>query len=568
MTDSDDSAQGNTMTRRTLLKTVGAAAGGATALKATENTAIDPIGDAKAIDPALIVGGVFGASGIATSWLLRDDSPLSAETASDGLSASALEEEAYNAFRVRRSTNRSTHTDNQNIVQNLDDSLYSEGKVAAIQAINNEKSESEVTSAAQTEVDTRITTIKRNYLKSWNEAAQEFVNYYQGFVEHSNLTADNYFSIDYQTGSWGDDPTAFPDSGNSEAYTGTAINTHTLPDGTTIDVTELQTGTSTEVSPLSTQDLVDAWVWYIGIGNIGYLRYYEWRNTWDEIETVAQAARDGLSTWVSNIYNDVQSGDLDPAELLSASELADISTDNTEFPQAYADLAALNVDNDLGGNAVINPANVDAEIRGALSVTGEVTFTVGTTVDPSSDSYSYYFTYDVSLASGEWLDYETGIDGGVITFTTEPYTDTEFVIETNNDETATALGDNFTDNGDGTWSYDASSQLEDDLADITFVQFRSPTDGTHFETVELQNPFDVVNLEDADGTQIDSTVVDSPTPHDDTNYITKEEWDQRLQRQEELIDDHESATGGGFITDSNRMLAGGAALVGAWLLGK
>jgi hypothetical protein len=231
---------------------------------------------------------------------------------------------------------------------------------------------------------------------------------------------------------------------------------------------------------------------------------------------------------------------------------------------------ALNIAADVGSEIVINPSRVDAEIAGNLGATGETTFEAGTTVDPTSDSLSYYFTYDVSKASGNWSDYQTSVDGGTITFTAQPYEQTEFEVSTNKSESVVVTGDSFTDNGDGTWSFDASGQLENNIAEVTGVTFRATVSETQYETVQLRDPFEVISITNDAGKEQQETTVTQSEPHNDTNYITQEEWEARQQRIDDLIEEYEEdknggggGGGGGWPDLSNTEIPGGALIVAA-----
>jgi len=117
---------------------------------------------------------------------------------------------------------------------------------------------------------------------------------------------------------------------------------------------------------------------------------------------------------------------------------------------------------------------------------------------------------------------------------------------------------------------------------VTGVIFASGVSETQYETVQLREAFEVISITNDSGEDVSDTTVTKSQAHNDTNYITKEEWNQREQRIEDLIEEYENSTsdggggGGGPLIDESALdfglpggavLAGGAAL-GAYLLGR
>lgn len=527
-------AGGPQMNRRTLLKTVGVTAGAAAGVHYT-----DPVQDAQAVacGGACIIGASV-ATGVVVGWALREYEVVGSNPPAEGLTASAVRQQSYDTARTRKSTNASTFVDNRNIISSgFKDSLYAEGKVAAIQAINNGETESVVNTAAQDAADAHGATVQSNLLKTWNESVNELYSMKATLDSHPDATSSDVFTVYLEQNENTGSALGSKQSKDVTLADGSTMTVYLHHDSTVADRTQGPTSSGSYHQHIEVSH---------GGNNFTYLRSDTWPSIWSEISTEITNAKNNLSTWVTNIYGDVQSGDLNTADLLTPAELAEMSTTNSEYNQAVADLQALNVASNNGAEIVVNPASVDADISGNLASTGEVTFEAGTTVDPTADSYSYYFTYDSSTVSGNWTEYETAVDGGNITFTTEPYSGSVYTVDTAAGESVEVTATDFADNGDGTWTYDASADLETAITEVSEVTFASEGTETAYQTVMLEQPFDVVSITDDAGESLATTTVTQEEPHNDTNYITKAEWDKRLQRQEDLIDRYEESqsTGG------------------------
>jgi len=291
----------------------------------------------------------------------------------------------------------------------------------------------------------------------------------------------------------------------------------------------------------------------------------DWSGILSDIEDAFQKVNGGLSTWVSGVYGDVQAGSLDTSDLLTPREQAKLTADDEDFPQAIADLQALNISVDLEREAEVYIPDVDATIFGQLGYTGDTQLEVGT-VDPNAtDSEtgdpiypgSFYFTYDISRGEGTWAEYNGGIDGGNLTFTAEPYENTLYRVQTSADETAEVTADDFEDNGDGTWAADLTDQLDNAITNADEIKFYSETGDTQYETIRLKDSFEIKSFTDSDGNQYNSSAFARSEPQDDTNYISEEEWKAQQERHEELIQKYEESqdeSGAGLI----QRLQGGA----------
>lgn len=252
--------------------------------------------------------------------------------------------------------------------------------------------------------------------------------------------------------------------------------------------------------------------------------------------------------------------------------------DGEETSQALADLIALNISVDLEREATISIAETGTTLRGSFGLTDETDGPIeaGTTYDPSTFTGDAYFTTDVSLLEGTWSAFQTGVDGGVITLSAEPYEGTVYKVETTAPETVSVAATDFTDNGDGTWSYDASADMETPITEISSVAYFAASEETNYQTINLDTSFTVEGFENTEtGEPADNATFTSTEPQTDTNYITQSEWDDLEAQNEELIQTYEDSknTGGGFgFADLGPIPGGGvvvgAIAVGAYLLGR
>jgi len=562
------------MTRRELFRRGGAAAAGTAAVVGGGSQIVpqfSPIGRAQAIAPIVVVGGVAAASA-GVGWALGEWDPLKSDTPPDGLTGEALKNEVYTTSRTRKSTNASTIVDNENILDGVKHAAYADGKVAAIEALNDQKSQSNVSDAGTAAVDSYETTVKKNLIKTWNEAARELESAVNSLSSHADTSPSDVYTPHYENGS-------------TEPATQASVQTvaHTLPDGSTIDVVIITiSDTFNHFAPFDTghgdsygyDGGADPFlrVSYDG-DSFDYLRFTDWRAIWTEITSVFDSVSNGIVTWVDNIYGKVQAGELDTADLLTPRELAEMSASEEGVNQAIADLVALNIPVNLEREAKIEISrpNETVTVSGMLAPTDPPSdgMTAGTTYDPSNMTGDVYFTYDVTQGTTTWTAYQTGVDGGVVTFTAEPHSNLSYKITTTAGETVTVPASDFTyndggtpdDTSDDTWTVDISSEVETAITEVDTVEMVSSQSETQYETIQLKDPFTIKKFTDSDGNEYDSATFTNNEPQDDTNYITQDEWDNLQERNEELIQKYEDANndGGGPLFAG---FSGGGGLAG------
>jgi hypothetical protein len=569
--------------RRTFVKGLGVA--GATAAGLSYENG--PVQESEAIVP--LVGYAVGAAaisaigGIGLGWSLREYEIIGSNPPAEGLTADALEQQVYQTARTRQSTNASTIVDNQNILDGVKHNAYTEAKIAAIEELNAGSTESQVLSAANGAIDSYHTTVQKNILKTWNEAFREFKALYDSVVAHSELSAG---------------PTGlFPDGDRDSFFSGGPV-TKTLADGTTFDVetiyhnydsggtydpinyhwnaTGFETKTTDAAYSPDTFIKVDT-----SSGTVEYLDGDVWGGLWTDVESKFTNVRNGISTWVTNVYGNVQSGEIEVSDLVTPKERAAMMAQDEGTSQAIADLIALNVPVDLEREATITISDTGATLSGTFGLTdsNDGPLETGVTYDPSTFTGDVYFTADMSLVDGPWGAINTAVDGGVITITSEPYEATAIEVTTTAGETVTVpAADWVAGSTSGEWTYDASGDLETPITEVKTARFHATATETAYDTVQLKGLFTLDKLVNTDtGEEETATTFSSSQPQDDTNYITQEEWNSLEEQNQKLIDKYEqSQSGGGGLDLSGldmfglpgEIVALGAAAVAALMASK
>lgn len=217
--------------RREFMRRVGAGAAGvgAVAVGANQHPQFSPVGRAEAIGPVAIFGA---AAAVQTGWMLYEEGVIGSDDPPEGLTPDALHAMVHESALTRVSNNQSTFVDNKNIVESgFSHTLFGDGKLAAIEKLNEQASQQEVQDAATDAADEHATTVIRNLLKSWNEAVHEFENLWNSVDKHEDLSTDDVFPVSDDHGDWNDSEYSI-----SLDYPLLDEDEHTLPNGDTIDV--------------------------------------------------------------------------------------------------------------------------------------------------------------------------------------------------------------------------------------------------------------------------------------------------------------------------------------------
>ncbi|GGN18621.1 twin-arginine translocation signal domain-containing protein [Halarchaeum nitratireducens] len=565
------------MTRRGLIKTVGVGVGAATiggvGLQQTDDAAAIDVGTALAA-----AGSATGLAGAQVAWMLRDWNPFAGDSPPDGLSADALKQRVRQTVKTRKSTNASTIIDNQNIISaGLENTLYIEGKTAAVEQLNNGKTQDEVQSAAINAMEAHMTTVEKNLLKTWNESVNELNTLASALKSHPDASPKDVLAAWYKGGQ--------DDRAPAIAQVSASL---TLSDGTDFDISRIEAGFEESTwDPVNKESQSGADNYKIALReeDFVYLEYGLWNGIWSDLQTVKTDVNDGLVTWVDSVYGQVQSGDLELGDLttprMRANQMAD---EKGGEANAIADLQALNIPITAGEQTTIEieKTNATLTLSGTLAYTGDKTIQSGTTYDPSSWSDAVaYFTYDQSTASGTWSAYQTAVDGGIVAFTAAPTEGTAYRISTAANESVTVQGGDFTPvDSSGSevdpvsttpdhWEVDLSEKLANPITEVESVQLASGVTESKTKTIILDDPFTVKSIK-RDGKSAESATFEQTEPQTDDNYITQDEWEEMQKKNQELIEKYEdSQNSGGFsipglggLGDTGSLIGGFAVLLG------
>jgi len=557
MPTATDDGGGRSMGRRTFLRGVGATAAAGAGLAYSDG----PIGNAEALGPTLF-GGATGVT--VARWLIEEVNPFGASSPDSGLTPSALKQQVYQTAKTRKSTNASTMVDNRNMIEmGLPNALYVEGKLAAIEKLNQQAAKADVESAAHDAMAKYATTIEKNLLKSFNETVAEVLSLITTTQSHPDVGIQDLFG-QYNGGAVDSSQTM---------VTSTPESNFTLSDGSTFSVSEAPgfdaSGYSSSYDPLRDNSGNS---WGVAVttssGDVYYLKEDDWRPLWNDLQNTISNVESGLTTWVNNVYDQVQAGSIEISELITPRERSQMIAEEDGAAQAIADLQALNVPVDVDNQATVSFSSTNATLRGTLAMTNPEgqTLEPGTSYNPSSDTWSggsLYLTYDVSTGQGDWNAFTEGVDGGVAKFGEEPYENTTYRIDTSANETVSVNSGNFTPvNSSGAevpetdataWQIDLSEKLEQDITNITDVSFFSPVEETQMETIQIDEAFTLEEIRntETDETKDSMTFENSGEPQTDNNYITQEEWTELQNQNEELIEKYEESQ------ESNDGLLGG-----------
>ncbi|TKX77119.1 hypothetical protein EXE53_28285, partial [Halorubrum sp. SD626R] len=337
------------LTRRGLLRTtavgIGAAAGvGALGSTARPAAAIDwgSIGKTAAIAAV--------SPPVALGWALREYEVFGSNPPAEGLTTEALQQQVYQTARTRRSVNSSTIIDNSNILDGIENTAYTDAKVAAIEELNSGSSESAVLDAANAEIDSYFTTVQSNFLKSWNESTAEWASLLSALKSHPDIGVFDVITAPPANAAE-DEPLIAAKAGEwSTATYGASTTSYTLADGTSFEMAAfgLEAPNTTWYTPVSGYAGISAdldgppQVSYDG-QTVEFPRLQPWVDMLSTMETKEQNVRDGISTWVSNVYGDVQSGEIEITELITPRDRAAMLSDDESEAQAISALAALNI---------------------------------------------------------------------------------------------------------------------------------------------------------------------------------------------------------------------------------
>ena len=570
--DGDRSDRSGGLGRRTFVKGIGASVVGAAGLASTTKpaAAVDWgfVGTAAA---STIVGGP-----IAIGWALREFEIIGADEPPEGLTPEALGQASYEAWVKRKSNDQSTFVDNRNMASGgIKNTAYTEGKTAAIEALNNGASDADVQAAAVDAVNAYEKTIVGNLAKSWNETLKEYNSFYTRLDSHSDASTGDYLR-GYPSG----EGTSYPIINHNLI---TDYTTDRLPEGVSVNVIHWVFDNTNFVGPEAKTYAASPFEYWSSTGgdsnkdwttasdlgsgsditglNTGLkVRYdgdvVEWPGfeKWGRVfDTVLQAftdARDGIILWADEVTTQVNEGDIEISDIITPRQRASMMADGETNNQAISDLIALNASVDPEREAVITMEETGATLTGTFGLTdsSDGPLEAGTTYDPSNFNGDVFFTSDLSLIEGSFAGFSSQIDNGNVTLTEQPYENTRLNVTTTADESVEVDAGNWTSTGSGNYTYNATPDLSNTSAEVDGVHYVSTAQEAQYDTFRLDGSFTVESITNTQtGESVTETNFTQTTPQTDSNYLTQEDWDQLEQQNKELIEKYEQETSGGGI---------------------
>jgi hypothetical protein len=517
----------------------------------------------------LIAGGIVvtAAAGYLMGTALSDAFGPEEGGLSEYQGATALHREIYARALEMSTANTALNTVFSNRLEDTRNIAWMKGKAAAIEQMNAGKPLADAEAAALEANDAYYTTIEKNVLNHWNESLNKIEHYADMAVSHSNLDGETLFGVGFTDYKPVED-TFYTSNG----YKTGGFEEKELRDGTMYDTRVLFfQGVDTSST---TQYLVYSYDGRDHNNNIGN-DLHNSSGYIDDPDTNAEASPElmavrglladiwtqwdqmntNLQTFVNDAYTSLQSGDIDLTDLVDpvtlASEYSSAYDSTGYYGYAAANLAILGVPTDLSGNATITLVNDGATVSGTLFVESPPTggLDVGTEYDPVGDSLgTVYLAYapesgNRELAASAYTD----VDGGLWTLNSEPEKDVVYTVYTVDGETATAEKADFTDNGDGTYTVDLSSQLDNTIVGVSQVIISS-VDGLPGELIQITQPFIIESLTDTKTGESVSAYEPEPYNQQTTDVtLTQAQLEALLAVREDF--DESPAGGGGLSFD-------------------
>lgn len=576
MTHTDDEPTGLApMSRRRMMKMTAAGAGAAVAGKSVSTfSGSAPIGTARAGVPLAAVGFMVGVA--VGEWALRRVTEYLDQGDPDGtLPADIVLNAVWDRIETRYSVNQSMFVDNMNIIERIGHVEFHEAKLAAFEKLEHDPaaSQEEVLEAAENAASAHLVTVQENFLRSWNEAVVELYALWDMLDDHEDLDAEedvfaHYHDEDGEDSldrdrdipprTWFDGYLQGP-SKRFELYDGSEVECERPGiagedagyggDTTWFWAPPELTSQDDNYDYAPTDRLRFPGIWLQGGYDYddSFLAYNRWATVWNKLETQHDQLLDDISIWVSAVYNDIQTGELETGELLTPSDVAELLPEEEEGSRAVADLLALNypVDLDHEYHILLNLDVADVNMYGILGVSDEISVEVGDTIDPSARNEQYFFAHDLADLHGEWAHFETGVDGGELVFTEEPLADVVYQIETGHGELVEVPYADLVENDDGDYVVDLSQDLENPITEVEKVDFFADTDETQNATINLRNEFTIVSITDSAGSEVEDPVqYEKPVEtHTDDNYMTQEDFEEATAEWEDLVSRVEDEVG-------------------------
>lgn len=415
----------STFTRRGVMrKATAVGVGSAATVGGASRMGGSPVGSARAIAPALVVGGGI-AAGAAASYLIKNvDNPFTGNTNEN---YSELAAEAFHQ-RIRENALTVQQADAavlgnfQNLLNSSSNHVIAQAKKAGIDELNKGNTEQDAKDAIQAEIDQFYKTQQKNLISHWNAQINRILSWHGELGNYGSLNTSTVFGVTY-----GPETDGLVEK--SETYT--------LADGTNYSYTRIKVNKKDSSLTLYTLDLKtefdnqsehDLVIKPVDTGEtVGLLDVSDYQDILNEISTLKTDISSEMTTWIEGVAPKYKAGDINTSDMISANDLVGDSQTQDGFSFAGASLASMGLKSN------------DFALRVELVETGE---TVDGAIYHQDDSIS-------SLQKDVQYDPQSDIAGTVYLAYNVTNTDADLGGETNTTNTTNTSEPNITTDGSG-----------------------------------------------------------------------------------------------------------------------
>jgi len=472
------------------------------------------------------------------------------------------------------------------------DGIFADAKLAAIEEINNQAEKATVEQAALDEAKEALAGFQKQIVASGNQGIRTIVNYLEQIDEIDAVSVGQVFenAAGGDGAQLGDPSNVTTSTETIDLLNGEQMNVlcfdpeyanNDVGPGSWANVTESNQGvygTSTYYTIYAIEPDADKAYPVLPVkggtygpsGSGDYAlpdKYNHGATLWNQWQNLLDAWENDLKPdiqgYVTNAYDEVARGEIAPGDLLTARDVANTVGEDEPQNRALAHLRAANIPVKPD-----HPVSIETRVNGRtmqlvdvlLSSTGETdSVSTGDTVDPSTVDHSYFVSYRPQDVVVQWPDtaYQDTIDGGTLTLTELPDQELEewltqgiiMQVQTIADETATInvveeFGPDRDPSPSGGVDVDLNDQLNTEITEVAQIQLFTAVEESPYATNSLRNTFTVTQIEGKDALdfshdrQIQST----------DNYVTKEEWEERNEAMQQILEElEEDDDGGGGI---------------------
>lgn len=374
------------------MRTTAAAVGVTGTTGAASRMGASPVGSARAIAPALIVGGGF-AAGVAVDYLIRNDiNPFTGDTNEEytELNADAVQTRIYQNALSMKQANTAVYGSISNLLSSSANFVISEAKKTAVDEMNAGSDISTVKSEVESVINEFYATQQKNLLAHQNAQKEKVLSWRDVVNNTSGLSIPTVFKMTKQ----GDGNRA--DSIDRNESDVELVNGETAKVVSTW-FNESNTGLTVQIDITITYD----WSVTDTEGTNTRISGPE-KGIWDNVISENDDVVSNMKTWVDEVYPKYNSGDIDSSDIISANDLINDSQTQDGYSFAGASLASMG----------LKTSDFALEIE--LVETGEVVEGAIYHNDDSVTSLQRDVQYDpeTDISGTVYLAYNVTSDGG------------------------------------------------------------------------------------------------------------------------------------------------------------